>query len=214
LRPEDRLLVAGSTHGGEEELLLGLHARLLEHCPELRLVLVPRHVERGGEIEKLVERRGWTPIRLTRLRGAAGEGGRIPSTTGPRRRPAVVIADTIGELETFYGIADLVFVGGSLVPIGGHNILEPAGLGKAVLFGPHMDNFEEEARLLREHGAAVAVADLDELAREARRLLEHPEEAEALGQRALEAVRSVRGTTQKTLDLILSHLGDELPGAG
>jgi 3-deoxy-D-manno-octulosonic-acid transferase len=121
-------------------------------------------------------------------------------------RGAVVVADTIGELETFYGLAELVFVGGSLIPKGGHNMLEPATLGKPTLFGPSTDNFAAEVRLLCGGGGGIQVKDAAELGRELERLAVDPAAARALGERGRAAVASVRGGTERSLELVLSFL--------
>lgn len=201
LSADQRVVVAGSTHPGEEEIVLAAFARLEQRIPLVRLVLVPRHVERGAELARLVERQGRESVVLTEVRA----GRRLPTET------SVVVVNTIGELESFYGLASVVFVGGSLVKTGGHNVLEPAALGRPVLFGPHMGNFREEERLLLDENAAVRVHSADELAQEMIRVLEEPEEARNLGRKAQAAVNTRRGATERNLDLILSILGDHGP---
>jgi len=190
-----KLLVAGSTHAGEEEQLLALLPELERRFPDLRLLLAPRHVERAAEVVRTIERARRGVSQVTRLRGGQ------PAPPG-----AVVVADTIGELETFYGLADVVFVGGSLVPRGGHNMLEPAALGKPTLFGPSTENFAEEVRLLCGRGGGVQVADGAALGREVARLLDDRGAARELGERGRAAVASVRGGTERTLELVLSLL--------
>ena len=191
-----RILVAGSTHPGEEELLLEVFASLKGAITGLRLVIAPRHVERAPEVLRHAERRGieaviWTDVRAGR------------SIVHPDH---VLLIDTIGELETFYGVAEVVFVGGSMVPHGGQNILEPAGLGRPVVFGPHMDNFRQEVRLLLGQDAAVQVRDVHHLGRVLREMFDDPKLARQMGARAREAVIGMRGTTAQSLDLILAHL--------
>jgi len=123
---DKRVLVAGSTHHGEDDLLLEIYYGLRKYYTDLRLVLVPRHLERISEIERACQKRALVPIRKTRL--------------NPERREIgaheIMLLDTIGELERVCSAGDMVFVGGSLVNVGGHNMLEPAGKGKAVLYGP------------------------------------------------------------------------------
>ncbi len=195
LKEDEVVLLAGSTHPGEEEIALSVLAELESEFPGLRLVLVPRHVERGSEVVRCIERHGREPGVLTRLRTG--------TACSPR---AILLVDTIGELEAFYGIADVVFVGGSLVPIGGHNILEPAAMGRPVLFGPHMDNFRDEARVLLSKEGAVQVKDRAELLVQMRNILRQRACAVRMGERAREAVASVRGSTERNLQLVLSRL--------
>ena len=196
LLPEERVVVAGSTHAGEEEALLALLPAFERICPRVRLLLAPRHVERAAEVVRAVERAGRAAARLTALRA-----GRGPPPSG-----SVVVADTIGELETFYGLADVVFVGGSLIRKGGHNMLEPAALGKPTLFGPRTENFAAEVRLLCGREGGRQVAGVEELGGEIGRLLADPEAARALGERGRAAVASARGGTGRSLELVLSLL--------
>ncbi len=201
---EDLRLVAGSTHPGEEEILGAVYHRLSRDFPRLGLVVAPRHVDRAPEVAKLLARTGRPVATLTDVRRRR----RVPEAG------SILVVDTIGELELFYGMGTLAFVGGSMVPRGGHNILEPAGLGKPVLFGPHMDNFLEEVRLLRGQDAARVVEDASQLEQEIRRLLIDSEAAASLGHRARRAVASVRGTTRKTLDLIFARLDPDRQSEG
>jgi 3-deoxy-D-manno-octulosonic-acid transferase len=154
-------------------------------------VLVPRHPVRAPEIGSALAAEGIGSQRLTELR----EGRRLDE-----RLPLLV--DTIGELERVYALADLVFVGGSLVPHGGQNMLEPAAQGKAVLFGPHVENFDQEAALLLASGAARRVSDARELERELARLAADPPERERMGRAGMEAVAAQRGATRLTLDAL------------
>jgi len=191
---ERLVLVAGSTHE-PEELLLAVAAR--RAAPAARLVLVPRHPVRCPEIVERLRAAGIGCQRLTELRA----GARVDP-----ERPLLV--DTIGELERVYALADLVFVGGSLVAHGGQNMLEPAAQGKAVLFGPHVENFDQEAALLLAAGACRTVADAAALERELARLLAEPEERARMGQAGIQAVASQRGATRQSLEA-LEQLGLE-----
>jgi len=143
------VVVAGSTHDPEEQLVVRAWRA---GAPDARLVLVPRHPERAPEIARALEADGVRAQRLTALRA-----GEAPDPTRP------CLADTIGELERIYGLADVVFVGGSLIPHGGQNLLEPAAQGRPVLFGPHVQNFARDAELLLAAGAARQVGDPGEL---------------------------------------------------
>jgi len=181
--------IAGSTHHGEEEAILEAHARALTTNPGLALVLAPRHPERAAEVLALVQARGWPVVRRSEL-------------PRPRDQSAVVVLDTIGELAALYAVADVVFVGGSLVPSGGHNMLEAALRRKPVLFGPHTTNFREAAALLESAGAGLVVRDADELGRALAGLLADPERRAALGEAGREAVLSRQGAVRSTLDLV------------
>ena len=194
LADQERLLVCGSTHPGEEEIILAAYRHLLSEFPNLRLFIAPRHPERTTEVEKLILRFNFAPLRVSQssLKAKAGES-----------KP-VFILDTIGELLDYYCLADIVFVGGSMVKKGGHNILEPASLSKPVIFGPHMFNFRDIAGLFLEHQAAVEVRNPQELQKKIKFFLSQPGEAQALGKKAKELVLRNRGATLKTCQ----HLQD------
>jgi len=187
------VLIAGSTHPGEETAVLDAYQRLRARFPNVRLVLAPRHPSRADEVERLVRELGLPAVRRSAL-------------SGPADGQAVIILDTIGELADLYEIADVVFVGGSLVPTGGHNMLEPAQRRKPVLFGPHTGNFRESAELLLAAGGAVVVKDALDLAREAERLLEDGPARCAMGEAAFAAVSTRQGAVARTLTLIESHV--------
>lgn len=185
----ERLWVAGSTHRGEEAMVLDALQRLKPRFADLALLLAPRHPERVEEVERLVRERGLQPVRRTSL---------------PRERAAgaVIILDTVGELAECYRLADVVFVGGSLVPTGGHNMLEPALRRKPVLFGPYTSNFRESAELLQAAGGAVVVKDAEGLESETGRLLASAELRMLMGEAGFAAVVSRQGAVNETLDLI------------
>ncbi len=190
------LVVAGSTHAGEEELFLQELPAWERAVPGTRLLLAPRHVERIGEVVRAIERAGRRPARLTELR--------LNATPPPT--DAILVADTIGELELFYALARVAFVGGSLVPRGGHNMLEPAALGVATLYGPSTENFRAEVELLTRHAGGERVAGRVELAAAVQRLLVDRAAAQALGERGRQAVASIRGGTARCLDVLLGLL--------
>jgi len=185
-------LVAGSTHRGEEEVILDVYGKIRETYPDIILVLAPRHPERITEVEKLLKSKNFPFRRRTELR--------FPFPENDLTR--IVLLDTIGELIHFYALARIVFVGGSLVPAGGHNILEPAGLGKAVLFGPYMDNFEEVAQSFISKGAGIVVSNREELLQSILKLLANPEELEKMGRAALDIVVAHKGASKKSAVLI------------
>jgi 3-deoxy-D-manno-octulosonic-acid transferase len=189
LKPGQRVWIAGSTHRGEEEAVLDAHRAALQQWSELALVIAPRHPERAQEVLGLVAARGWPAVRRSDL-GRAGE------------RSAVIVLDTVGELARLYGVADVVFVGGSLVDLGGHNMLEPALRRKPVLMGPHTQNFRESAALLESAGAAVVVRDGGELGRELTRLLADAPLRAKMGEAGYEAVATRHGAVRETLELV------------
>ncbi len=194
-----RVWVAGSTHRGEEEAVLEAHAAAKADHHDLALIIAPRHPERAGEVQTLVEARGWRAVKRSRL-------------SATERADAVVILDTVGELAELYGVADAVFVGGSLVTAGGHNMLEPARLHKPVLFGPHTTNFREPAAALTATGGGFVVMNAEELGERLRYLLAHPAERQRAGEAAHATVVSRQGAVQRTLAL-LTQLIDALPPA-
>ncbi|WP_413615563.1 lipid IV(A) 3-deoxy-D-manno-octulosonic acid transferase [Halomonas cupida] len=178
--------VAGSTHGGEDELVLQAHRQVRDRFADALLVLVPRHPQRFDEVAELCEASGLATVRRSR--------GRVPSA-----RAEVYLGDTIGELQALYGTADVAFVGGSLVPIGGHNLLEPAVMGIPVVTGPALDNFLDVAEVLRDAGALVDVADGDELAERLIALLEDKEQCQRLSEAGLAVIETHRGALMATL---------------
>lgn len=186
------VLCAGSTHPGEEGPLLDLYQKLLHCFPDLLLVLVPRHPERAVEVETLIAAQGLTTLRRSTL------GQRAEGTAAGQ----VLLVDTVGELMKLYALADLAFVGGSLVPSGGHNLLEPASRGIPILFGPYMDNFREIAGLTLAYGAGVQVAGPQELLTAARELLATPELRQVLGTNGLKLLRDRSGAVERHLKLL------------
>lgn len=195
LRHGQRVWIAGSTHKGEEDAVLAAHAAGQSVRPDLVLVLAPRHPERVEEVLALVLARGWRAVRRSTLPAAARSA-----------RPPVIVLDTVGELAQIYTIADAVFVGGSLVPRGGHNVLEPALRRKPVLVGPHTDNFREAAALLVDAGAAAVVTDAASLSAELKALLSDPVIAAKRGEAGAEAVAARHGAVAATLELVERYL--------
>lgn len=186
-RGEHPLWVAGSTVAGEEELVLAAFHRVRALRPDTALLVAPRHPERFGEVPRLVEAAGFRCRRRSGLE------------PGQWRDGEVLLLDTLGELAQIYPLATVVFVGGSLMPAGGHNILEPAVAGRAVVVGPHMENFQEIADTFRGERALVQVGSADELAPAVLRLLGDESEREALGERARALVARNRGALELTL---------------
>ena len=179
------VVVAGSTHRGEESIVLDAFLAVRPAADGLRLVLAPRHPERLDEVEGLARARGLSVVRRSRV--------------SPGHGAPVVLLDTMGELASLYAIADVIFVGGSLVPIGGHNVVEPALHAKAVVFGPHMANFRDAAALLLRADAAVQIADETALAATLGGLLADAPARQALGRAAWNAVRTHQGACVRTV---------------
>jgi 3-deoxy-D-manno-octulosonic-acid transferase len=188
LPPSRPVLVAGSTHRGEEAAVLQAFKAVRRSVADLTLLLAPRHPERLGEVEALLEREGLPWIRRSQ------RPADLP--------PAVILVDTMGELARLYAAGTVVFVGGSLVPIGGHNVLEPAIHARPVLFGPHMGNFAEMGRLFLEQRAGVEVRDACALAEATLRLLREPRLAERMGESGRAIVEAHRGAGRRTVDLL------------
>ncbi|HEY4210469.1 MAG TPA: lipid IV(A) 3-deoxy-D-manno-octulosonic acid transferase [Steroidobacteraceae bacterium] len=193
--------VAGSTHRGEEEAALEAHRIVMARYPEALLVLVPRHPNRFDDVAEVVARSGLRFVRRSQVTaGQPQRGG--PLSAAPAGRGDVLLVDTLGELLDFYAAADVAFVGGSLVPIGGHNLLEPAALGLPILTGPHNFNSEDIARLLLSRGAAEVVQDARALGNRVVSLLANPEERARIGAEGRASVDSNRGALAKLLGLI------------
>jgi 3-deoxy-D-manno-octulosonic-acid transferase len=185
-----QMWVAGSTVTGEEELVLRAFHRVRERLPETRLILAPRHPERFSEVPALVEAAGFRCLRRSELDPGRWRGGEV------------LLLDTMGELAQIYPLATVVFVGGSLVPSGGHNILEPAVAAKPIVVGPHMENFQEIAEQFRAEGALVQVRSAEELAREVESLLTDEVRRKSLGERARGLIERNRGALGRTLDAL------------
>jgi 3-deoxy-D-manno-octulosonic-acid transferase len=185
--------IAGSTHEGEEAALLAAHARLRKTYREALLVLVPRHPQRFAAVAALCEQAGMRVARRS-------------LDEWPDAATAVYLGDTMGDLLALYGAGDLAFVGGSLVPIGGHNLLEPAALGVPVLTGPALANFEEVAEVLRAADALVEVADAESLAAALAALFADPAARRRLGEAARAVVAANRGALGRTLAGLVSLL--------
>lgn len=184
--PAERVIVAGSTHRGEEQLVLRACLELRRKYADLFLILAPRHPERFPEVENLLRQKNIPFI----LRSA-----RTKATSECR----VMLLDTLGELTKFYALATVAFVGKSLTQRGGHNPLEPASCGKPVLFGPHMDNFREVVQVLTSEGGAAEVADFRDLVSTLDRLLADGDAAREMGRRARKSVESRTGCVNRTV---------------
>jgi 3-deoxy-D-manno-octulosonic-acid transferase len=193
---EAPVFMAGSTHRGEEGIAIEAYLRARAHEPTLRLLLAPRHLDRVDEIEALLHRHQLTVQRRSR--------GRFSS---PANDSPVLLLDTIGELAKLYAVGTIVFIGGSFVPIGGHNVLEPAAHRKAILFGPHMHNFQQIAAALLEAGGALQVQTPEALSACVGALLQDPERRQALGDAAYQVLGDNQGALARTVELIAQVLG-------
>jgi 3-deoxy-D-manno-octulosonic-acid transferase len=184
------VIIAASTMKGEEEAVFEAFQRIRARVPEALLIIAPRKPERFAEVEQQARRAGWKTARRSEL----------PVDAEPRQD--VVVLDTIGELAPLYQVATAVFVGGSLVDTGGHNVLEPAVFGKAIVFGPHMQNFAEIARAFVENDAALQIRNARELEHALLGLLNDPVRRARLGAAARALVEANRGARGKTMTAI------------
>jgi 3-deoxy-D-manno-octulosonic-acid transferase len=185
------VFMAGSTHRGEEEIVLDAYLQARQQVPTLRLLLAPRHLDRLDEVAALVRSR---QLQIRR-RSQGLEGGCQGSD-------AVILLDTLGELARLYALGTVVFVGGSFVPIGGHNVLEPAAHRKAILFGPHMHNFHQIAAALLEAGGAVQAHTPAALSEAVVALSKDPQRRQAMGDAAYQVLRDNQGALERTVRLI------------
>ena len=192
LEASDKVFVAGSTRNGEEAMLLDAYEKILKEFPETILIIAPRHIERIHAIGALVEKRGlgyqlWTDLDKDKA----------------KRTEQVVIINAFGELFKIYSVGTIVFCGGSLVPLGGQNPLEPAAWGKAVFYGPSMENFMDAKSLLEANKAGLPISSPEMLAEKAVWFIGHPEELKAYGERGRAAVLKNKGAGEKHARVIM-----------
>ncbi len=195
-----KVIVGGSVRSGEEQILVGVFKQLKPEEGKLLLILAPRHLDRLKEVEQFLSDQGIKFIRRSQL------DGRITIDDHD-----VILLDTMGELSGLYALADVAFVGGSLVPVGGHNLLEPAIYGVPVIFGPYIDHFKEEAKILIQSGGGIKVRDGAELYSKLFELLADQQKRTRLGEKAKEAVQKETGVSKRTTDLIFSLLESNGP---
>ncbi len=191
LGKESPVIVVGSSMRGEEPLFLEAFKQVREAITDARLILAPRHPERFDEVAEILRQSSLPFGRRTEFDGNATESP-----------PAILLLDTIGELRVVYSLATVAVIGGSFLPFGGHNLLEPAALGKAIVFGPEMTNFKEMARIFL-HEQAARQATPGTLALALTELLQNPRARQILGHRALSTFRQNQGATTNTLNLLL-----------
>ena len=191
LSPGNRIWVAGSTHEGEDEILLETFKRLNNRFPELVLIIAPRKIERAEDVFRLSVRAGFVTLRRTDIESDDGHPYQI------------LILDTIGELGRIYGLADVSFVGGSMVPVGGHNLLEPASFGCPVLFGIYTHNFLLMSQLLMEAGGGKKINGSEDLFVTVQELLSDPVGSKRMGARARKFVEKNSGAVER----VMEHIG-------
>jgi 3-deoxy-D-manno-octulosonic-acid transferase len=196
-RKDAHLLVVGSSHRGEEEILLEVFTALKKGFPQLQLVLAPRHPQRFSEVEKLLRAQG-----LDFERQSQHDGRRSFEQD-------VMLLDTVGDLQDFYAIADVAFIGGSLVDAGGHNLLEPARSRKPVLFGPFMGNFKGLAEEMKRSGGGIEVRTGEDLIREITVLLEDPQKLRAVGDKAYQVAAEDPAVLNQSVALVQRYLHPE-----
>jgi 3-deoxy-D-manno-octulosonic-acid transferase len=188
------VLVVGSSHEGEEAILLDVFCSVRQRFPDLQMILAPRHPQRFVHVEKLLQATGLNFAKKSQLAGQ-----RLP-------QQEVLLLDTLGDLAEFYAIGDIAFVGGSLVDAGGHNLLEPARFRRPVLFGPYMANFAALAKEMRDKGGGIEVRGAPDLAREIGELLQDPKKRLAMGEKAYHVAIDNRGVGERASNLLSLYL--------
>lgn len=194
MEADEGLFVAGSTHRGEEEIIISVYKELIRDFPDLKLLIAPRHIERSGKIGQMIKKHGFIPVRLSTLNEQR--------TANNEQR--IFILDTIGRLKEAYAVSAIVFIGGSLIKHGGQNPIEPAMFGKPILFGPYMFNFKGIAKAFLDNSAAIQVSGEQDLFLQAGILLRDRTKRERLGINARKVVLDNRGATEKNIEAIKS----------
>jgi 3-deoxy-D-manno-octulosonic-acid transferase len=192
--------IAASTHDQEEQDVLSAHRTLLESYPDLLLVLVPRHPERFAAVADMIDKAGFETVARTEEQPCPAEA-------------SVFLGDTMGEVPLFYAASDIAFVGGSLVPIGGHNLLEPAALGLPLISGPHVYNAQDISDMFIDLGACRIVNDAAQLVVAVDNLLANPDEASTQGGKGLSIVQRNRGALARLLTLLEPLIGENQDAA-
>lgn len=193
--PSQRVLLAGSTHKGEEPILFDAFSRLKKEFDDLLLIIAPRDPKRAGSVNRISESWDFSTILMTEL-----------SRSEPGKRYDVIVIDAIGFLKQLYTLADIAFIGGSLVRAGGHNPLEPAAFAKPILFGPDMGDFAQMSQLLEIAGGAVTVRDAGDIYRQAGMLLNDNQKAKKMGENAFNVLLENKGAVAKTLEVLKCYL--------
>lgn len=185
--------VAASTHEGEEDIVLNASRQVRSVLPDLLLIIVPRHPERFDRVAALSQRAGFKTLRRSEQKPCPPD-------------VQVLVVDTMGELPLFYAASDVAFVGGSLVPHGGHNLLEPAALGRAILTGPHYFNFNDITAQFLEANAALQVTDTQSLATTVIELLQNAQQRAQMGEAGLQLIANSQGASTRLINLIKYHI--------
>jgi len=185
-----KVWIAASTTPGEEEIILEAFRKLRITYPDLKLVIAPRSPERFDIVEEMLSQSGFDVIRRSELKKGSPDS------------VSILLLDSIGELAALFHYATIVFMGGSLVARGGHNILEPARHGKPIVFGPHMENFRDIARLFLESNAAMQIDAPDQLVSTLSDLLSNAQKADSIGRNALAVVEQNTGATDRVLQVL------------
>lgn len=196
------VIIAGSTHRGEEDLLVSFYIELKKDFPDLSLIVAPRHPERFGEVEGFVKAKGLSYVKRSQL---SSDSPLHPFTNSPL--PSIVILDAVGELALVYGVSDVAVIGGSFIEHGGHNLLEPAFWGKPIICGPHMENFPF-AKEFYEKGAAIET-DSSSLCEKLKELLQSQEKRKAMGDKAKALYNEKAGAVEKAMKEIERFLRNE-----
>jgi 3-deoxy-D-manno-octulosonic-acid transferase len=196
VRTNERFFVAGSTHPGEDEIVINVYKKLLESYPDFKLILVPRHIERTNEVVGLLKQVNFNDVIML-----------SEMNNGRRRKDErIIVVDVIGELFKVYSLASIVYCGGSLVPKGGQNILEAAAWGKVIFYGPSMEDFSQEKALLEEAGCGITISNEEELLRGIIRLLDNPEELKRRGEKGKKVILVNIGASSRYADLISKYI--------
>ncbi len=190
---DDKVIVAGSTHPGEDEAIISSYLECHKDSEKLRLIIVPRHIERSADIERIVKAKGLEVIRRTGLRNS--EKNDVPYGT-------VIVVDTIGELSTLYSIATVVIIGGSFIPHGGQNPLEAMHYRKPLIFGKHMFNFKQIAEEILENGAGLMIEDNDSLKDALQGLLNNSSKQQEMGEKGYHIITKNRGAVERNIAII------------
>ncbi len=194
LDPTSLVLIAGSTHPGEEEIMIKAYARIHERDARWTLVIAPRHIERADDVVRLINEAGFDAIKFTQL------------NSNTQRGQAVLVLDTIGHLRSLYALADIVFVGNSLRAGGGHNIIEPACYAKPIIVGPLMSNFRDIMRCFRDANGVIEVEHEEDLYEQVAQLANDEVLRRQWGQRAKQVIEVHQGTTRRTVELMKQWL--------
>jgi len=197
-RASEDLLIAGSTHPGEEKILIDVYKKISSEFSNLRLVIAPRHIERTDEVIKIVENMGYKAVKFSQINH--GEGN---------IQGSIVVVDTIGQLRALYSLAKIVFIGKTLTVGGGQNMIESAYFGKPTIVGPLTQNFKDVVSIFKKSKALIEVENEEQLLNEIRTLLQDPQRAQQIGEAAKQTVKEYQGSITQTVEAITGLLGQK-----